>query len=75
MYESNFLYLNLFLAKFNYKRGISNMDPFIKKFLIGLVTVIVIIVAISIWAGSRQGDKQYSYSQVDSIKTQPAGIR
>ena len=51
------------------------MDPFIKKFLIGLVTVIVIIVAISIWAGSRQGDKQYSYSQVDSIKTQPAGIR
>jgi len=51
------------------------MDPFIKKFLIGFGIIIVIIVVIGIWASGRQEDTKYSYSQVESIKTQPVAIR
>ena len=50
------------------------MDPFIKKFLIVLGFIIVVFVAIGIWASSRQEDTKYSYSQVDSTKTQAVGI-
>ena len=51
------------------------MDPFIKKFLIGFVIIIVIIVGITIWASGRQEDTKYSYSQVENIKIQSVGIR
>ena len=55
------------------------MDPFIKKFVIGLVIVIVVIVGIGIWAGGRQEDTKYSYNQVDSqvnsTETQSVSIR
>ena len=55
------------------------MDPFIKKFVIGLVIVIVIIVGIGIWASGRQEDTKYSYNQVDSqvnsTETQSVSIR
>ena len=55
------------------------MDPFIKKFVIGLVIVIVIIVGIGIWASGRQEDTKYSYnqvySQVNSTETQSVSIR
>mgnify|MGYP001224425559 FL=1 len=51
------------------------MDPFIKKFLIVFGIIIVVIVAIGIWASKGQEDTKYSYSQVDSTKTQAVGIR
>ena len=50
------------------------MDPFMKKFLIVLVTIIFIMGLIVFWINANQPESKYSYSQSDQIKAQSIGI-
>ena len=56
------------------------MDPFMKKFLIVLVTIIFIMVLIVFWIKANQPESKYPYSpyspysQSDQIKAQSIGI-
>lgn len=53
------------------------MDPFMKKFLIVLVTIIFIMGLIVYWIKANQPESKYPYSpysQSDQIKAQSIGI-